>query len=84
MRGPKSQARATPPLARSGNAIGERRSRRYDPDMADVARRRITLAEYFGMAEISTLRLEYLDGAVYAMAGAELEHNDVAANVLAC
>ncbi|MFZ5482274.1 MAG: hypothetical protein ACOZNI_36270 [Myxococcota bacterium] len=52
--------------------------------MADVARRRITLAEYFGMAEISTLRLEYLDGAVYAMAGAELEHNDVAANVLAC
>lgn len=44
--------------------------------------RRYTLDDYFAIEETSPVKHEYLDGEIFAMAGASLPHNDITANVL--
>lgn len=44
---------------------------------------RMTYAEYRRMDEASDVRLEYVDGVVYAMSGGTRAHSHIAANVLA-
>lgn len=43
--------------------------------------RHATLEDYWGVELSSPLRHEYLDGAIYAMAGAEPRHNEIVANL---
>ena len=43
----------------------------------------ITVSEYLAGEEISDTKHEYLDGTVHAMAGATLQHNDIAGNCFA-
>jgi len=45
------------------------------------APRRVTVAEYFALDRASEVRLEYLDGAVRAMAGETPEHNRIVKNI---
>lgn len=50
--------------------------------MADVlAEKFITEAEYFAMEEESQIRLEFVDGQIYAMTGATGQHNTITGNV---
>jgi Uma2 family endonuclease len=49
--------------------------------MAQPARQRIFFDEYVRMEEMSAIRHEWLDGAVWAMAGGTPEHSAVAVNV---
>jgi Uma2 family endonuclease len=44
--------------------------------------RRYGLDEYFAVEETSRVKNEYYDGEIFAMAGASLQHNDIAANLL--
>ncbi|HEY2383634.1 MAG TPA: Uma2 family endonuclease [Terriglobia bacterium] len=46
------------------------------------SQRRYSLDEYFSVEESSPIRNEYYDGQIFAMAGASLRHNGIAANVL--
>ena len=43
----------------------------------------LTVSEYLAGEEISDTKHEYLDGTVHAMAGATLQHNDIAGNCFA-
>jgi Uma2 family endonuclease len=45
--------------------------------------RHYSLAEYFSIEEISPIKHEYFGGEIFAMAGASVEHNLIAGNVLA-
>ena len=47
------------------------------------SQRRYTLDEYFAVEETSQIKTEYYDGQIFAMAGASLRHNDIAAHLLA-
>jgi Uma2 family endonuclease len=44
--------------------------------------RHYSLDDYFAVEQISEVRHEYWDGGIFAMAGASLPHNEIAANVL--
>jgi len=46
------------------------------------AERHCTVEDYFAIEETSEIRHEYLDGEVFAMAGASLRHNRIARNLL--
>ena len=50
--------------------------------MGKLARSRFTFPEYVALEETSPIRHEYLDGVVYALAGASPDHAAVAANVI--
>lgn len=50
--------------------------------MGQLARSRFTFPEYVELEETSSIRHEYLDGVVYAMAGGSPDHAAVAANVI--
>jgi Uma2 family endonuclease len=41
-----------------------------------------TYAEYLAALEVSELRLEYLDGEIFAMAGGSPEHGMIAARII--
>jgi Uma2 family endonuclease len=49
--------------------------------MIRAAKRRYTYAEYLAVSEVSTIKLEYLDGEIYAMAGGTPEHAALGAAV---
>ncbi len=51
--------------------------------MVAFARQRFTFGEYAELEETSTVRHEFLDGHVWAMAGGSPEHAAIAANVVA-
>lgn len=51
--------------------------------MVAFARQRFTFGEYAELEETSTVRHEFLDGQVWAMAGGSPEHAAIAANVVA-
>ncbi len=46
------------------------------------SQRRYSLDEYFAVEETSRVKNEYYDGEIFAMAGASLQHNEIAANLL--
>ena len=50
--------------------------------MKRESERRYSLDEYFAVEETSQVKNEYYDGQIFAMAGASLPHNDIAANLL--
>lgn len=50
--------------------------------MSDPALRLLTEAEYLASEALSPVRREYVDGFVYAQAGASLPHNRIASNVM--
>ena len=50
--------------------------------MTSHPQRHYTLDDYFMVEATSTIRHEYCDGQIFAMAGASVAHNDIAANVL--
>ncbi len=50
--------------------------------MADPARARFSFAEYLDLEEMSSVKHEFLDGVVYAMAGGSPNHSAIAANVI--
>jgi Uma2 family endonuclease len=45
------------------------------------AHRQYSVEEYFGIEEMLSVRHEYLDGEIYAMAGGTRNHNQIAQNV---
>jgi Uma2 family endonuclease len=47
------------------------------------SQRHYNLDEYFAVEETSSVKHEYYDGQIFAMAGASLQHNDIVANLLA-
>jgi Uma2 family endonuclease len=49
--------------------------------MSAVAHRTYTPEEYLSMEREAPYKSEYLDGHIYAMAGASMEHNTISANV---
>ena len=51
--------------------------------MEAATRRWFTFGEYVDLEEISTVKHEYADGQVWAMAGGTPEHAAIAANVIA-
>ena len=54
----------------------------YDGAVKRESQRRYSLDEYFAVEETSQVKNEYYDGQIFAMAGASLEHNDIAANLI--
>src|SRR5262245_3767985 len=46
------------------------------------SQRRYSLDEYFAVEETSRIKNEYYDGEIFAMAGASLQYNRIAANFL--
>ena len=50
--------------------------------MGETARQRFDFAEYLALEEIAQTKHEYLDGAVWAMAGGSPDHAAVAGNVM--
>lgn len=50
--------------------------------MTQLARKHFTFAEYVRLEAMSTVKHEFLDGVVYAMAGGSPDHAAVAANVI--
>jgi Uma2 family endonuclease len=50
--------------------------------MRGQPQRHYTVDDYFGIEADSPIKHEYYDGEIFAMAGASLEHNEIAANVL--
>jgi Uma2 family endonuclease len=50
--------------------------------MKRESQRRYSLDDYFAVEETSHIKSEYYDGQIYAMAGASLSHNRIAANLL--
>ncbi len=50
--------------------------------MSDPALRLLTEQDYLASEELSPVRREYVDGFVYAQAGASLPHNRIASNAL--
>src|SRR5206468_9191930 len=55
--------------------------RRFEP-MASRPQRRYSLDDYFAVEASSAIRHEYTNGEIFAMAGASVAHNHIAANVL--
>ena len=55
---------------------------RYDNRVKHDSQRRYSLDEYFAVEETSRIKNEYYDGQIFAMAGASLQHNRIAANLL--
>jgi Uma2 family endonuclease len=51
-------------------------------DLMSQPQRHYTLDDYFAVEETSVVKHEFMDGEIFAMAGASLEHNHIAANVL--
>jgi len=51
--------------------------------ISEIVRSDRTFAEYVALEKMSTVRHEYLDGAVWAMAGGSPEHAGIAGNVVA-
>ena len=49
--------------------------------MSDPALRLLTEEEYLSTEELSPVRREYVDGFVYAQAGASLTHNRIPSNI---
>lgn len=49
---------------------------------AAVAIKQMTVEEYFAMEDALTEKHEFIDGVVYAMAGADFPHNQITANAL--
>ena len=54
----------------------------YDSVVKRGSQRRYSLDEYFDVEQMSQVKNEYCDGQIFAMAGASLEHNRIARNVL--
>lgn len=54
----------------------------YAKAMKRDSQRRYSLDDYFAVEETSHVKNEYYDGQIFAMAGASIEHNDIAANLL--
>jgi Uma2 family endonuclease len=52
-------------------------------DVAQLARQRFTFAEYLGVEAESSVKHEFLDGVIYAMAGGSPDHAGIAVNVSA-
>lgn len=50
--------------------------------MSEVARKWISVAEYFAWEEGAATRSEYFDGEIFAMAGGTPEHNLISSNTL--
>src|SRR5262245_16883203 len=50
--------------------------------MGQAARHRFTFAEYVSIEEDSGIKLEFVDGGVFAMSGGTPEHAGLTANVL--
>lgn len=50
--------------------------------MSRDSQRHYSLDDYFMVEEMSELKHEYWNGEIFAMAGASLAHNEIAANVL--
>lgn len=50
--------------------------------MAFPARQRFTFEDYLALEEVSTVKHEFLDGQVWAMAGGTIDHGALAANVI--
>jgi Uma2 family endonuclease len=50
--------------------------------MAELARHRFTFHDYVQIEEDSTIKHEFLDGVIYAMAGGSIEHAAVGGNVI--
>jgi Uma2 family endonuclease len=46
------------------------------------SQRHYSLDEYFAVEETSHVKNEFYDGQIFAMAGASLQHNDIAANLV--
>ena len=51
--------------------------------MSRDSQRHYGVDDYFRVEEMSDVKHEYYNGAIFAMAGASLRHNEIAANVLA-
>src|SRR5216117_3333009 len=51
--------------------------------MSRGSQRHYSIDDYFKVEEMSAVKHEYYDGEIFAMAGASLQHNEIAANVLA-
>lgn len=49
--------------------------------MLHQPQRHFTLAEYFDVEELSSIKHEYCNGEIFAMAGASLQHNHISSNV---
>src|SRR5262245_31473681 len=54
----------------------------YDRRVKRDSQRRYSQDEYFAVEETSQIKNEYYDGQIFAMAGASLAHNRIAANLL--
>jgi Uma2 family endonuclease len=50
--------------------------------MQQRSQRRYSLDEYLAVEEASTIKHEYYDGEIFAMAGSSLAHNHITANIL--
>ena len=50
--------------------------------MSRDSQRHYSVDDYFTVEEMSEVKHEYFNGEIFAMAGASLEHNEIAANVL--
>ena len=50
--------------------------------MSRGSQRHYSIDDYFTVEEMSEVKHEYYNGEIFAMAGASLEHNEIAANVL--
>ena len=51
--------------------------------MSRDSQRHYTVDDYFTVEEMSEVKHEYFSGEIFAMAGASLAHNEIAANILA-
>ena len=58
------------------------RKKKYDTGMKREWQRRYNLDEYFAVEETSQVKNEYFDGQIFAMAGASLQHNQIATNLI--
>lgn len=54
---------------------------RYHRSVTDPARHRYSYAEYLDLDEMSNVKLEYLDGEIFAMAGGTPDHAALAMNI---
>lgn len=65
-----------------GRAAVARRDPCYHRPVSTARRLHHTYEEYLAALEVSELRLEYLDGEIFAMAGGSPEHGMIAARVI--
>ena len=50
--------------------------------MQQQSQRHYSLDEYFAVEEVSSIKHEYYNGEIFAMAGSSLRHNHITANIL--